>query len=489
MSDSEKATSSIEIDIQISEKPSNRSQTTDRAERDSVSCILFPQSHKNSITSEFDWKDVSIALPTERLNNASKFLNPTSTPQSSACSNTCSDVPTLTTSDGISVLSGQEVPSYLISLGSISNDYEWHASSHNSSSAIIKSIELGQIRKPPEHNRSESGTPIISGISNVLPDVVGFSPSITRGFVISRPEVRELSISETQKSETSDDESEENVVTVIDKGRRRRPTKIDQSRRGSERHPPKEIWISGGPCPGLYVNVGKAHGRPKWLGEEAKVCWNPQARAWLLMSKNTKQDDSALAMLCVDANHPCITTMKWRVGKRAKKGISYTFYDTYAFKVDYGMSCTRYLGEFENRVECSLTVDSTLVKIKRGIGIVRFVGPLEDKCGKFAGVELFSPIGLNNGTRKGFMYFEARPKHGVFVRLPGAVKVFGSVSDRIATFIDDVLVTARRFKDVSEPAVERLIKIIILLKDWKTLFCKSRLNVLGIILFYDLITR
>lgn len=478
MSDSERAPSSVEIDIQISEKPSNPAQATDRGERDSVSCIIFP----------------SIALP-ERNNTASSFLNPASTPRSSFCSQTGSDT-SLTTSDGISLLSdtaiGQEVPSYLISLGSISNDFDWHGSAHNSSS-VVKSIELGQIKKPTQHNRSESGTPIISGIPNMLPDVIfqGFSPSISRGCAISRPEARQLSISETQKSETSDDDSEENVVTVVETCRTRRPKLIDQSRRGSERHPPKEIWITGGPCPGLYVNLGKAHGRPKWIGKDAKVCWNTEARAWLLMSKNTKHDDAALAMLCVDANHPCITTMKWRVGKGAKKGISYTYYDKYAFKVDYGMSCTRYFGgcEYENKAECSLIADSTLVKIKRGIGIVRFVGVLEDKCGKFAGIELFSPTGLNNGTRKGLMYFEARPKHGVFVRLPGAVEVFGSVSDGIATFIDDILVTARRYKDVSEPAVERLIKIIILVKDWKTLFCKSRLNVLGIILFYDLITR
>jgi len=102
-------------------------------------------------------------------------------------------------------------------------------------------------------------------------------------------------------------------------------------------------------------------------------------------------------------------------------------------------------------------------------------------------LSFFSPSGLNNGTRKDFFYFEAKPKHGIFVRLPGAVKqIFGSVSDQIATFIDDLLVTAREFRAISDAAVERLIKIIILLQDRQNLFCKSKLNVLWLILFYEL---
>jgi len=204
-----------------------------------------------------------------------------------------------------------------------------------------------------------------------------------------------------------------------------------------------------------------------------------------------KECESAFAVLSVDSNNPCVTTSKWRVGKGAKKGKSHSFYDTYAFKVDHEMLCTKYEDEDDDNASnmpCSLITESTLVKVRRGVGIVRFVGHLEDKKGMFAGVELFSPNGLNNGTRKGFFYFEAKPKHGVFVRIPDAVKeIFGPVSDRVATFIDDLLVTVRRIRKISESAVERLMRIMIILKDGESLFCSSKVNVLGIILYYELL--
>jgi len=197
--------------------------------------------------------------------------------------------------------------------------------------------------------------------------------------------------------------------------------------------------------------------------------------------------DAALAMLCVDSNNPCITTTKWRVGKGAKKGKSHSFYETYAFKIDKTMVCTKYLGSCKDLSSTQIE-ESTLVKVRRGIGIVRFVGPLEDKSGMFAGVELFSPTGLNDGSRKGFFYFEAKPKHGVFVRIPQAVwQIFGPISDRVATFIDDLLETAGRVKDISEAAIERLMKIMVLLGNGESVFCARKINVLGIILFYDLI--
>jgi len=492
-----------ELEIKFLEKPVGRVHTNERpeldGERDSISCILFESEHSHSITSDFeDWGDVStIALPPERRNTASRFLNPISTHDFSAFSVTGSELPTPTASERNSIISNAvtDCSSVVISLGSIDLGSPCYGDrsrgNHDPISNVIKPILRGRTKKPEKHKRSESGTLIISGFHNALPDV--HDPA-KPGFTISRVDTRHDSTTQVEIGEVcncwTDDDSVNGLVSTLDKGPKIRVDEVYHLRRNSELYPPKEIWMTGGPCPGLYTDVGKVHGRPKWLGKVAKVCWNSEAKAWLLMPKNTKDEDAALAMLCVDSNHPCITTTKWRVAKGSLKGIAYSFYDTYAFKVDQEMSCTKYHGNSENKSDSLLIVDSSLVKIRRGVGIVRFLGPLEDKKGMFAGIELFSPSGLNDGTRKNFFYFEARPKHGIFVRIPGAVKqVFGAVSDQIATFIDDLLVTARTFIDVSEAAVERLIKVIIVLQDWKTLFCKSKLNVLGIILFYELLTR
>jgi len=492
---SEAEVSSVELEVKALDKPTDRSHTHAELERDSISCILFEERSK-SVTSDFDedWRDIStIELPPEPRPTVSRFLE-CSTQDTTAFSITGSEVPTLTGTERLSLASngGTDCASVVISLASIPIDYPGHGSypqSNFDSSSSLKPILRARTPRPVKHHRSASNTLIISGFENILPDV--HTPG-KPGFIISRTNSLErptIEVNEISNCWSDDDDSDQDLVPKDDPCPKMKITGSLQSRRGSERLPPREIWIAGGPCAGLYVVVGKAHGRPKYLGEEAKVCWNKRAKAWLLAPKNTKNQDAALAMLCVDSNHPCIATTDWRVALNSSKGIANSFYDTYAFKVNRDMSCTKYVGNSENTPEHYLTVDSTLVKVRRGVGIVRFLGPLEDKSGMFAGIQLFSPSGLNNGTRKNFFYFEARPKHGIFVRIPGAVKqIFGSVSDQIFEFIYDLLVTARKFRDISEAAVERLIKIIILVQDWKTLFCKSKLNVLGIILFYELMT-
>jgi len=495
---SEEGESSVELEVKAFEKPKDRSNSNNaELERDSVSCILFETERSQSLESEFDedWRDVStIELPPERRETASRFLNPCSTLDSTAFSITGSELQTLSFSERHSVISNAatDCPSVVISLASIPIDYPGYGvyspRNYDSSSNVLKPILRERTPRPVKHIRSASNTLIISGFEHTLPEV---HDSAKPGFVISRSISRErptVEMSEVYNCWSDDEDSEQGLVPMDDPSPKTKVTSF-QSRRGSELLPPKEIWITGGPCPGLYVDGGKAHGRPKWVGEEAKVCWNKDAKAWLLTPKNTKDEDAALAMLCVDSNHPCITTRTWRVGRKSSKRIANWFHETYAFKVNREMSCTKYIGNSEKKPEHFLTVDSTLVKVKRGVGIVRFLGPLEDKTGMFAGIELFSPSGLNNGTRKNFFYFEAKPKHGIFVRLPGAVKqIFGSVSDQIATFIDDLLDTARDFRDISDAEVERLIKIIILLQDPRNIFCKSKLKVLGIILFYELMT-
>ena len=56
-------------------------------------------------------------------------------------------------------------------------------------------------------------------------------------------------------------------------------------------------------------------------------------------------------------------------------------------------------------------------RLKTGeIGVVAFVGQVEDKPGEFVGLLLDTPIGKNDGSVNGKVYFKARPNHGVFVR-------------------------------------------------------------------------
>lgn len=57
------------------------------------------------------------------------------------------------------------------------------------------------------------------------------------------------------------------------------------------------------------------------------------------------------------------------------------------------------------------------------VGYVRYVGAVPEIAGGvWCGVEFDEPLGKNNGSVKGTVYFECRPCHGSFVR-PAAVEV------------------------------------------------------------------
>jgi len=491
MADPEKAESPSERDTRAADSSVCLGKAADQKdlEPDLIPSILYPSGKNRSISDLECWRDVSgISLPPlEQRTTVSRFLNPSYRVSYSTCSEALT---AMSTSDRVSPHSDHAQDGQ--SLKSLSMDNDYRGSNLNSFSLISSSTGIRPFKKV-DHRRSESGTQIISGICDALPDIFNakLSPIASKSgvFTISRESDTNHAEKCEISSNTSDDDIEDDHPTVQNILQKRKPKAFDKTRRGSELLPPKQMWISGGPCPGLYVTSGRAYGRPKWLGKEAKVCWNPHAKAWLLISRNVKEEDLALAILSVDSNNPCVTT-KWRVGRNAKAGIGYNFFDTYAFDVDHRMKCSKYLGSSERNIDSSIVVDSTLVKVNRGIGIVRFVGPLEDQKGMFAGIDLFSPSGLHNGTMKGIFYFEARPMHGVFVRLPCAVKhIYGHVSDQIATLIDELLSTARTFAQISEPRIERLVKIMVHIKDCKTLFFKSKLNVLGIILFYEVILQ
>ncbi|KAG0365396.1 CAP-GLY domain-containing linker protein 1 [Gamsiella multidivaricata] len=48
-------------------------------------------------------------------------------------------------------------------------------------------------------------------------------------------------------------------------------------------------------------------------------------------------------------------------------------------------------------------------------GILRFLGPTEFKSGTWAGIELDTPTGKNDGSVGGVTYFQCKPKYGIFV--------------------------------------------------------------------------
>jgi hypothetical protein len=48
-------------------------------------------------------------------------------------------------------------------------------------------------------------------------------------------------------------------------------------------------------------------------------------------------------------------------------------------------------------------------------GVIRFLGPTKFKEGIWAGIELDSPLGRNDGKINGYRYFYCPPNHGVFV--------------------------------------------------------------------------
>ncbi|BES87666.1 Kinesin protein 1B [Nesidiocoris tenuis] len=60
--------------------------------------------------------------------------------------------------------------------------------------------------------------------------------------------------------------------------------------------------------------------------------------------------------------------------------------------------------------------ESVQIRPYNSTGVIAYIGPTEFASGTWVGVDLDAPIGKNDGTVQGVRYFEARPKHGIFVR-------------------------------------------------------------------------
>jgi len=258
-----------------------------------------------------------------------------------------------------------------------------------------------------------------------------------------------------------------------------------RSRRGTELEPCYHIQIVKGPRPGLYELSARVDGRPSWESNTSSLQWSVGLRSWLLRDIGSRKF-MCLAMLNVDVINPCISKQLWRVTTNSR----HAFYHNWAFKADTQMNCVGLdPSAFLQAKEASFQ-ENTLVMVKRGLGIARFIGPLEGQKGTFVGVELFAPKGLNNGTHKGLFYFEARRNHAVFVRYPqGVIDFFGHISDKAAILVEELLVMVATVPSVTEKAKERSIKVLVKISDSKNLFCASKKTILKLILFYELVMR
>jgi len=107
-----------------------------------------------------------------------------------------------------------------------------------------------------------------------------------------------------------------------------------------------------------------------------------------------------------------------------------------------------------------LEVGAVVVLKKRGLGIVRYIGPIhcdQEKSNMWLGVELKSPDGKNDGTVQDKKYFACKPKHGVFVRAvkrkidPGEllakIAKLKKENDQIAVLKKELRQTRRDFEE------------------------------------------
>jgi len=246
-----------------------------------------------------------------------------------------------------------------------------------------------------------------------------------------------------------------------------------------------QIMVTGGPLPGFYDMKGRIHGRPSWYSEKAVLYWSIKSKAWLLSGACSRRG-TCLAILLEDTINPCYSHIPWRV---SSSGSANSTNEVYLFKPDKHMVCIPCAGTGILDKPMHMDIEeNVIVRVRRGLGIARFIGKLEDQDGTFVGVELFVPTGLNNGTRKGFFYFEAKQDHGVFVRCPeGVIEQFGHVTDKCATIMGNLLSAGKKIRRLNRNLENHVIRTLIATAQNRSIFCACRIEILEIILFYELI--
>lgn len=66
-------------------------------------------------------------------------------------------------------------------------------------------------------------------------------------------------------------------------------------------------------------------------------------------------------------------------------------------------------------------------------GVVRYIGEVAGKDGVWAGLQLATPTGKNDGSVRGDRYFDCPPLHGVFVRVEDILRITAQPQPRAAT--------------------------------------------------------
>jgi len=107
----------------------------------------------------------------------------------------------------------------------------------------------------------------------------------------------------------------------------------------------------------------------------------------------------------------------------------------------------------------NLKVGDVVLLRKRGLGILRYKGPLhcDDSKVTWLGVELKTPDGKNDGTVQDKKYFKCSPNHGVFVQqvkrkiepaeLLSKIEKLKSENDQIAVLKNEISKTRQEFNE------------------------------------------
>jgi len=336
---------------------------------------------------------------------------------------------------------------------------------------------FSQICLRPRNQRTPSGTAVIASIP-------GLNKTIAECYVdySSTSYCYSESRSDTEiDNHTTEAQCPNETVYV--------PERLSPQRKYEIERRCTQIMVTGGPRAGFYDMKDRVQGRRSWATEKSEIHWSVGAKAWLLRSTKARRGQ-CVAMLKEDSIAPYGSSQAWRV---SLTGRTYSMHDTYAFTPKLSMTCSPANGVeiLEGHLEMGPALElNTVVRIRRGLGIARFIGPLEEegKVGTYVGVELFSPTGLHNGTRNNMLYFEAKENHGIFVSYPGGIiEQFGTVSQICEETLVNLLSLAKEFGPLTERQENKVIRTLLAIYDHGKIFCSKCKDILELILLYELI--
>lgn len=340
---------------------------------------------------------------------------------------------------------------------------------------------FSQICLRPRNQRTPSGTPVIASIpvlNKSLPECYVDYSSTSYCYSESRSDT-EVELVNSRPNHTQQVQCPTKAVPLRER--------LSPSRQYEIERRCTQIMVTGGPRAGFYDMKDRIQGRRSWATDKSEIHWSVGAKAWLLRSTKARRGQ-CVAMLKEDSITPYGSPQPWRV---SLTGRTISMHDTYAFTPKPSMTCTPAgVGTVGGPLEMDPDLElNTVVRIRRGLGVTRFIGPLEEegKVGTFVGVELFSPTGLHNGTRNNMLYFEAKENHGIFVSYPGGIiEQFGTVSQICEETLVNLLSLGKEFGPLTERQENKVIRRLLAIYDHVKLFCSKYEDTLELILLYEL---